>query len=539
MKITIAELIVRFMERLKITCVFGMPGAHILPVYDQLRSSSIRTFLVKHEQGASFMSSGFYRAGGGIAACITTAGPGATNLATGLANAYADNLPMLAITGETSTWIFGKGGLQEGSGQGGSFDLSAMLSGITRYHCRIDRPDDLATALQQTVRILQAPHSGPVCLVLPYDIQKMTVDDALLDRIFLPPSPPPPPSHPDIWAWANFIEQARAPVLIAGQGCQGAHTVLNELTHRFNLPVATTLKGKGCLPDDAPQSLGCLGITSDGRAFHTLAEQADALVFLGASFNERTSHLWNNALLSGKKIAQIDHDPTRLGRNFTANLSLCHDVSAVLDRLLARLVRDNMPPKANLTSPPRLIGAHFEWIEQFFTQLTQRFPQGTQVIDDNILLAQTHFFASPRHRYFPNAGISSLGHAIPAALGARLARDVPTFAILGDGGFQMCGMELMTAVNYRIPINVLMINNGTLGLIRKNQFQLYEGRHIDCDFINPDFALLARAFGIPHYRIESTADVSRLFEEADLIHAINLIEIPWDKNLFPGYRSDR
>lgn len=537
---TTAELIVRFMERLKITCVFGMPGAHILPVYDSLRSSSIHTFLVKHEQGAAFMASGFHRAGGGMAACITTAGPGATNLATGLANAYADNLPILAITGETSTWIFGKGGLQEGSGQGGSFDLTAMLSGITRYHCRIDRLDMLLPALRQTAHILQAARSGPVCLVLPYDIQKMTVEEDLLDDIFAPSHTTPTlPSHSDIDALAVFIEQARAPVLIAGQGCYNAHTVLAALAHRFNLPVATTLKGKGCLPEDAPQSVGCLGITSDGRAFRAIVEQADALVFLGASFNERTSHLWNKALLSGKKIAQINHDPTRLGRNFTADLSLCHDVPVVLEHLLVRLIHDNMPAKASLTSPPRIVGAHFEWIEHFFTQLTQRFPQGTQVIDDNILLAQTHFFASPRHRYLPNAGISSLGYAIPAALGARLARDVPTFAILGDGGFQMCGMELMTAVNYRIPLNVLMINNGTLGLIRKNQSQLYEGRHIDCDFINPDYPLLAQAFGISHTRIGSTDDVDRLFATTDLIHAINLIEIPWDKNLFPCYRSDR
>ena len=153
--------------------------------------------------------------------------------------------------------------------------------------------------------------------------------------------------------------------------------------------------------------------------------------------------------------------------------------------------------------------------------------------------SRTYFKASPAHRYFPNSGVSSLGHAIPAALGARCAVDSPTFAILGDGGFQMCCMELMTAVNYGIPLNVVMINNGTLGLIRKNQFQLYHERYIDCDFVNPDFALLAQSFGIAHWRVDTAADVDALFEHADLAGQINLIEVIWDKHVFPAYRSDR
>ena len=162
------------------------------------------------------------------------------------------------------------------------------------------------------------------------------------------------------------------------------------------------------------------------------------------------------------------------------------------------------------------------------------------MFDDNIVFAQSYFDVSDSNHYFPNSGISSLGHAIPAAIGARChAVDSPTFAILGDGGFQMCCMEIMTAVNYGIPLNVVVLNNATMGLIRKNQYQLYDERYIDCDFVNPDFAWLARSFGITHSRIEREADVDELFANADLEGTINLIEIMLDKNAFPTYLSSR
>jgi acetolactate synthase-1/2/3 large subunit len=182
----------------------------------------------------------------------------------------------------------------------------------------------------------------------------------------------------------------------------------------------------------------------------------------------------------------------------------------------------------------------FRLMRAFFGGLARRFPHNALVFDDNIVFAQSYFDVSARNHYFPNSGISSLGHAIPAAIGARcFAADSPTFAILGDGGFQMCCMEMMTAVNYDIPLNVVVINNGTLSLIRKNQYQLYGERYIDCDFANPDFGLLAQSFGVRHYRIESETDLDALFANADLTDAINLIEILLDKHAFPRYLSAR
>jgi acetolactate synthase-1/2/3 large subunit len=234
-------------------------------------------------------------------------------------------------------------------------------------------------------------------------------------------------------------------------------------------------------------------------------------------------------------------------------LAICGDIREVVDEVFATLEADSTSPKdldklnahlAQSSQPPDRDAAtqqaKFRIMELFYARLAERFPHNALIFDDNIVFAQTYFDVSDRNHYFPNSGISSLGHAVPAAIGARFhARSSPIFAILGDGGFQMCCMEMMTAVNYHIPLNVVVINNGTLSLIRKNQFQLYGERYIDCDFANPDFGLLAQSFGVKHYRIETETDLDAMFANADLERDINLIEILLDKHAFPSYLSAR
>jgi acetolactate synthase I/II/III large subunit len=548
MKIPVSELIVRFMARLGIDHVFGMPGAHILPVYDALHGATkIRSVLVKHEQGAAFMAGGLARATGGIGACITTAGPGATNLVTGIANAYADKQPILVITGETSTYIFGKGGLQESSGEGGSLDQAALFKAITRYHRIVERTDYLPQVLNQAARTLLSANPGPVLLSFPYNIQKELVDADILDGIAFGASGGRTACGLSASAaeLADLIAAARYPVFITGHGCiaAGAQEELAQASELLGIPVATTLKGKGVIAESSPLTLGCLGVTSDGCAYRYIVDHADLLIILGAGFNERTSYLWDAKLLAGKKIVQVDSEADQLEKVFRASLAVHGDARDMLGALLVVARRNAMPRKAldkvTEATSGRRVAARFRPIEHLLAELAARFSGNAMIFDDNIIVAQSYLKASPGIRYYPNSGISSLGHALPAAIGARFARPVPTFAILGDGGFQMCCMELMTAVNYDIPVNVVVINNGTMGLIRKNQFQLYGGRYIDCDFRNPDYELLARSFGIRHWRVASEADVDAMFAAADLANEINLIELMWDKNAFPSYLSDR
>ncbi|MDP2110810.1 MAG: thiamine pyrophosphate-binding protein [Thiobacillus sp.] len=554
MNISVSELIVRYLERLGIDHIFGMPGAHVLPIYDRLHDSGVKSVLVKHEQGAAFMAGGYARVSHRPAACIATAGPGATNLITGIANAYAERLPVLAITGETSTYIFGKGGLQESTGEGGAIDQGALFASITRYHKLVERTDYLGQVLNQATQALLGREPGPVLLSIPYNVQKEPVDDGVLEQIHFPGKSAIRHTTPTA-ELTGLLLAARNPVIVAGHGCirAGARDVVAAFSERFNIPVATSLKAKGVVAEGTPLSLGCLGVTSNGDAYRYIAEHADLLIFLGAGFNERTSYLWDARLLANKKIAQVDRDAAQLGRVFQPDVAICGDIRATMEDVFDVLEADGMPPKSRgLLDSHQAASAQpadanvaaqaepFRLMQAFFGGLAQRFPHNALVFDDNIVFAQSWFDVSDRNHYFPNSGISSLGHAIPAAIGARcFAKDSPTFAILGDGGFQMCCMEMMTAVNYGIPLNVVVINNGTLSLIRKNQFQLYGERYIDCDFTNPDFGLLAQSFGVNHYRIESEAELDALFADADLTGTINLIEILLDKHVFPRYLSAR
>jgi len=555
MKIQVSELIVKYLERLGIEFIFGMPGAHILPVYDSLYHSSVKTVLAKHEQGASFMASGCARASGKISSCITTAGPGATNLVTGIASAYTDKQPILIITGETSTHIFGKGGLQESSGEGGSIDQSALFQGITRYHKVVERTDYLANVLNQASKALFSDTPGPVLLSFPFNVQKELVDADLLDEVMTEkPAYVMYENIQSINALTDMILEARNPVIVAGYGCikSGAQQLVSELSDSLNIPVTSSMKGKGVISEQSRLSLGSLGVTSTGYAYKYIVDNADAIIFLGAGFNERTSYMWDKTLLQNKKIAQIDSNPEQLQKVFKADVAITADIKAALRGVLKNLdaqgvdreaarkqIAANDPVEKRDAGSSEVFESGFALVEKFFKRLEKKFAKDLIVFDDNMIFAQNFFNVSAGNRFYPNSGISSLGHAVPAAIGARFSEHKATIAIIGDGGFQMCCMELMTAVNYEIPITVVMFNNATMGLIRKNQHQGYGQRYIDCDFSNPDYSLLAKSFGIGFQHVETSEDLDRVFAETDFVADINLIEIMLDKELFPNYSSRR
>ncbi len=547
-RISVSDYLIAFMERLGVSHVFGMPGAHILPVYDSLYASTLNTVLAKHEQGAAFMAGGHQRVSGGIGACIATAGPGATNLVTGVANAYAERQPLLVITGEAPTYLFGKGGLQESSGEGGSIDQVALFKGITRYARLIERTDYLPQVLKQAAQVLRGNQPGPVLLCLPFNVQQETLDAevmAELPPVQAPIGPLRTPSD-QIERLRELLLTAQRPVVVAGYGVlhAGAQGLLEELSRRLDLPVVTSLKGKGAIGEGAPLALGTLGVTSGGRAYDFIRHQADLVVFLGASFNERTSYLWDDLLLAGKRIIQVDLDPGQLGKTLSPELAIQADLQDLLSALLKCLPSDSATGLERPLPGPedaqgyRLFPDGTELIEGFFQRLASQCPDA-RLFDDNMIFAQNFYAVPSTARYHPNAGVSSLGQAIPTAIGATFHEQRPTFALLGDGGFQMCGMELMTAVNYQRSLNVVLFNNSTMGLIRKNQHQHYGDRFIDCDFINPDFRLLAQSFGIHYWHPTQEAELDALFAEADFHQGINLIEIPLDRDLFPNYSSKR
>ncbi len=556
MKVPVSQILVKYLEKLGVRRIFGIPGSHILPVYNSLYDSSVRSILVKHEQAAAFMAGGYARATGEVGACITTAGPGATNLVTGIASAYTDNLPVIAITGEAPTHIFGKGGLQESSGEGGSVDQVALFAGITRYHRLVERTDYLASVLNQAARYLLLGVPGPVVLSFPYNLQKEMVDDSLLDQVSCtrPDLAPVIPGQ-YIAQSLDLIRAAERPLIIAGYGCirAGAQASLSRISEGLNIPVTTSLKAKGAVDERSPLCLGSLGVTSGGYAMRYLERQADLVLVLGAGFNERTSYVWDQRLLAGKKLIQVDHNPQQLEKVFKAPLVVQADLGAYLQALDAAIQVEPIAAKAPVdiaafvdaaqreidAAGETIFSRQFDHIKAFYRWLERRFPDGLVMFDDNIVFAQNFYRVSSRDHFYPNTGISSLGHAVPAAIGAACAVKKPMFAMIGDGGFHMCAMEIMTAVNYQIPLNIVLFNNATMGLIRKNQHQHYGDRFIDCDFINPDFAVLARSFGIAHVRVENEGDLSGKLESLDYLRGVNLIEILIDQDAYPNYSSRR
>ncbi len=564
MKVQVSELVVKYMERLGIDTIFGMPGAHILPVYDSLYDSSIQSVLAKHEQGAAFMACGYARASGKISACITTAGPGATNLVTGIANAYADKQPVLTITGETPTYIFGKGGLQESSGEGGSVNQCALFDSITRYSRIIERTDYLENVLNQTSNILLSDNSGPVLLSLPFNVQKEMVELDILDNIvtsnklpaaYLNDSQPNKQSNYQINHFVDLLKNSNKPVIVSGYGCikSGAQSLVTELSQALNIPVTSSLKGKGTICEGSELSLGSLGVTSSGYAYDYIVNKSDLVIVLGASFNERTSYLWNNKLLGDKNVIQVDINEKQLNKVFQAELTIHSDIKDTLSAVVQQVKQQSLDKKQleNIQDYKNsyeekakkngnsIFQAEFSLVKAFFEKMNTCFPEGISIFDDNIIFAQNLLQVSAKNRFYPNAGISSLGHAIPAAIGAQFAARTTMFVIIGDGGFQMCCMEIMTAINYQIPLNMVLFNNSSMGLIRKNQVQSYNNRFIDCDFINPDYGKLAESFGINHVKIENEQALDQLFNNTDFTQSINLIEIIIDKNAFPNYSSRR
>ena len=555
MELPVSEVLIKFLERLGVQCIFGIPGSHILPVYDALRDSPIRSVLAKHEQGAAFMAGGLARATGGVGACITTAGPGATNLVTAIASAYADHLPVIAITGEAPTHIFGKGGLQESSGEGGSVDQVALFAGITRYHRLIERTDYLPNVLIQAAKRLLSDTPGPVVLSIPYNVQRELVDASLLERIsFARPTAQGVVAGRHIEQSLELLSAARRPLIVAGHGClrSGSQEALRRISQRLNIPVTSSLKAKGAIDERSPLSLGSLGVTSGGYAMRYLRQEADLVLVLGAGFNERTSYVWDPTLLAGKTLIQVDNNAQQLEKVFRADLAVQADLGAYLQALDAAIQDRQLAPKEHVdiaafiadtqaqgdAAGETIFNHQFDHVRALYAWLERKFPDGLVMFDDNIVFAQNFYRVSAKDRFYPNTGISSLGHAIPAAIGAGCDVQQPLFAVIGDGGFHMCAMELMTAVNYRIPLNVVLFNNSTMGLIRKNQHHLYQDRFIDCDFTNPDYALLAQSFGIRHCRIENAQQLPKL-DALDFSRDINLIEVMVDQDAYPNYSSRR
>ena len=533
-EITGAEAVVRSLELLGVTDVFGLPGGAILPVYDPLMDASeLRHILVRHEQGAGHAAEGYASASGKVGVCIATSGPGATNLVTAIADAYMDSVPMLAITGQVFSTLMGTDAFQEA-------DIVGITMPITKHSFLVKDAADIPGAIAAAYEIAGTGRPGPVLVDITKDAQQATAPFVWPPKIDLPGYRPVTKAHgKQIQAAATLLAEAKKPVLYVGGGViRGkASAELLELAESTGAPVVTTLMARGAFPDSHPQHLGMPGMHGTVPAVLALQE-ADLLVSLGARFDDRVTG--KAALFApNAKVVHVDIDPAEISKIRTADVPIVGDVRDVLTDLDAAFRGATADSKPDIE----------EWWS-YLDGLRTEFPLGYAPTTDGLLAPQyviqrigeltgpEGIFASGvgQHQMWaaqfikyerPNAwlnsgGAGTMGYSVPAAMGAKVAEpDRAVWAIDGDGCFQMTNQELATCTINNIPIKVAIINNSSLGMVRQWQTLFYDGRHSNTDLNTghgtiriPDFVKLAEAYGCLAIRVEKEDEVDAAIQLA-------------------------
>jgi acetolactate synthase-1/2/3 large subunit len=526
------------------TTVFGYPGGAILPIYDALRKfPTIHHILVRHEQGAAHMADGYARASGKVGVCMATSGPGATNLVTGLATAMLDSIPMIAITGQVSSKVLGSDAFQE-------VDITGITLPITKHNFLVTRADQIAPAIREAFQIARSGRPGPVLVDITKDAQQAT---AVYDFDAAAPAAYRP--HPMLKAESSsireaieLIKQAKKPIILAGHGIveSGAEREVLAFAESQQIPIATTLLGLGCIPAAHPLQLGMMGMHGESWVNNAIQE-ADLLLAFGMRFDDRVTGNLARYSPNSKKI-HIEIDPSEINKNVRADVALIGDLKEMLQLLLPLLtkrtdaswlkeintskgtaaVRDiiNLPDNGHLYAAHVI---HDIWREA----------QAAGRLNDTIIVTDVGQHQMWEAQYFKHeaprslvtsGGLGTMGFALPAAIGAKVAepqKDV--WVIAGDGGFQMTAAELSTIVQEGLAINIAVINNGFLGMVRQWQETFYDKNYSASPILSPDFVMLAAAHGIAGANVSKRADVVPTVTKARTSGAAFLINFQVEK----------
>ncbi len=549
MRLTGAKALVRCLEEEGVEVIFGIPGGVVLPIYDQLHDSSIRNILTRHEQGAVHAADGYARATGRVGVCIATSGPGATNLVTGIANAYMDSVPLVAFTGQVATNLIGTDAFQEA-------DITGITMPIVKHSYLVKNPAELPQVIQEAFYIASTGRPGPVVVDVPVDVSRGELDYRKPETVSLPGYKPTLKGHRrQIKEAAALIMRSARPVLYVGGGAiiSGASEELIRLAEENRLPVTTTLMGKGAFPESHPLSLGMLGMHGTRYANYAMCE-ADLIIALGARFDDRiTGKLSEFAQKS--KVIHVDIDPAEIGKNVPAEVPIVGDLRLVLKELnavLAALRESHGSP--DLKPWHELIE---EWREryplryemgekikpQFVVEKLHELTRGaaivcTEVGQNQMWAAQYYLVEKPR-RWISSGGLGTMGFGLPASLGAQVGCPGETVIdIAGDGSIQMTSQELATAVLECLPVKVAILNNGYLGMVRQWQ-QLFYGSRYSGSCLrrgeSPDFVKLAEAYGMLGLRATTPDEVEVTIRRA-LDHdgpVLMDFEVEEEENVFP------
>ncbi len=518
-----AQIIWEALVREGVTTVFGYPGGAILPAYDALLDYPIRHVLVRHEQGATHMADGYARASGQVGVAVATSGPGATNMVTGIATAMLDSSPIVCITGQVGSRVIGTDAFQE-------TDVTGVTLPITKHNYLVSHVDDVAPTIHEALYIARSGRPGPVLIDITKDAQQ-----ASTELQWDPGDVRLPGYRPDLRASdteygraADLINGSKRPLILAGHGVllSGAMAQVRELAERANIPVAMTLLGIGGFPALHPLNLGMMGMHGEAWVNQAIQE-ADLLLALGMRFDDRVTGNTKTYAPNARKV-HIDIDPSEFNKNVKVDVALAGDLASVLDDLAPRVaagdrkgwldaIREMKGEVAvrdiqNLPDSGYLYAAHV--INDIWRLTGGKAIIVTDVGQHQMWEAQYYHHDEPRS-LITSGGLGTMGFALPAAIGAKLARpDAEVWVVAGDGGFQMTMAELATIAQEKIKINVAIINNGYLGMVRQWQEFFYERRYAATPLLSPDFAKLAECFGLTGLCIDKRQDVVPGVEKA-------------------------
>ncbi|GAA1627885.1 acetolactate synthase large subunit [Catellatospora bangladeshensis] len=530
--VTGAQSLVKSLEALGVEVVFGIPGGAILPAYDPLFDSKLRHILVRHEQGGGHAATGYAQATGKVGVCMATSGPGATNLVTPIADAYMDSVPLVAITGQVARPAIGTDAFQEA-------DIQGITLPITKHNFLVQAAEDLPRVLAEAFHLAATGRPGPVLVDIPKDVLQAQTTFSWPPALDLPGYRPTLHPHgKQIREASRLIMAAKRPVFYVGGGVLKAQAteVLRELAELTGIPVVTTLMARGAFPDSHAQHVGMPGMHGTVSAVYAL-QRSDLLITLGARFDDRVTGKLDS-FAPDAQVIHADIDPAEIGKNRHADVPIVGDVKHVIEELITALKGETHP-------------ARDEWWAQL-NDLRTRYPLGWEEPEDGTLapqyvikrlgeiagpdavyvagVGQHQMWASQFISYekpatwLNSGGLGTMGYAVPAAMGAKVARpDAVVWAIDGDGCFQMTNQELATCALEGIPIKVAVINNGNLGMVRQWQTLFYNERYSNTDLGThkhriPDFVKLAEALGCIGMRCESAEDVDKTIEAAMAIN---------------------
>jgi acetolactate synthase I/II/III large subunit len=538
MKRTGAQIIWECLVHEGVTTVFGYPGGAIMPAYDALLDYPIHHVLVRHEQGAAHAADGYARASGKVGVAVATSGPGATNLVTGIATAMMDSSPVVCITGQVSSKFIGYDAFQE-------VDITGITLPITKHNYLVTDVNDLTEVLREAFYVARTGRPGPVLVDIAKDVQQASIEWEYDDTPIRLPGyrPDRRPLAKDMQQAAEMIRSAKRPVILAGQGVllSNAMQDLKDFAEKTRTPVAMTLLGIGGFPASHPLNLGMMGMHGEAWVNNAI-QQSDLLLAFGMRFDDRVTGNLKTYAAGAKKI-HVEIDASEVNKNVPVDLALIGDLRETLQQLMPHVEACNhndwietidemrsdsaMVDIQNIPDNGHLYAAHV--INDLWKHTNGEALVVSDVGQNQMWAAQYYKHEKPG-TYITSGGSGTMGFALPAAIGAKFARpDANVWVICGDGGFQMTQAELSTAAQEGIKINVAIINNGYLGMVRQWQEFFYDKRYSATPMKSPDFVKIAEAHGLTAFRVTRREEMAAAVAQAEATEGTVVIDFRVEK----------